>query len=333
MQSSPATPDDLSDGDRDASEELLQQTNKRITLNLLIQGAAVHASLTSHHLVRDELEATQPGLTRFYDRAAVSFILNYFIGDIPLMFGLPSKFWGRTQSPSHPYHKHRLLASHGRELWHASKCYLIARAWKKWVIGIPFIHFLQFLWLLAWTIWFERGNRRTHLARIAERANSLVWGIDVHRTKGAITMDVAFGNIRVPKTRLGRFIKEGVSGYGGVERRNGRFTVVAKAWFYPLLSHELAKGTAELVCLHGLNTLDERTYMAVTEEADQLEYETWMLQAGSEMWRRLLAAIPGNKSLPETLMHIARLDPVPLEEVMMLVVEDSAQARARLEEL
>ncbi len=58
-----------------------------------------------------------------------------------------------------------------------------------------------------------------------------------------------------------------------------------------------------------------------------------MIQAGSEMWRRFLAAIPDNKSLPETLMHVARLDPLPLEELMMLVVEDSALAKARLEEL
>ncbi len=95
MQNSPFPIDDLSqdpsDDDGAASAELQQQTNKRITLNLLIQGAAVHASLTSHHLVRDELEATQPGLTRFYDRSALSFILNYFIGDIPLLFGSSMK--------------------------------------------------------------------------------------------------------------------------------------------------------------------------------------------------------------------------------------------------
>jgi hypothetical protein len=99
-----------------------------------------------------------------------------------------------------------------------------------------------------------------------------------------------------------------------VERRNGRFKVVAKAWIFPLVSHELAKGTAELVCLHGLNSLDEATYRQVTEEADRIEYEAWMIQAGSEMWRRLLAAVPNKKSLPETLMHVARLGavaPVP----------------------
>ena len=118
-----------------------------------------------------------------------------------------------------------------------------------------------------------------------------------------------------------------------MERRSGRFFVVAKAWFYPLLSHELAKGTAELVCLHGLNSLDDATYMAVTEEADQIEHETWMMQAGSELWRRLLAVVPHNKTLPETLMHIARLDPLPLENLMVQVVTDPAEAKVWLEDL
>jgi hypothetical protein len=332
VQNSPTPADDLTDDDRAASDKLLQQTNKRITLNLLIQGAAVHASLTSHHLVRDELEAIRPGLTNFYDRVAASLILNYFIGDVPLLFGLPSRFWGRTQRPSHLYHEHRLLATYGRELWQASKRYLIARGWKKWIICIPVLHHIQMLWLVARTAWLERG-KRARLARLAERANSLIWDINANRTEAQLTMDVAFGHLQEPKTFVGRMIRAGVIGYGGVERRNGRFKVVAKAWNFPLVSHELAKGTAELVCLHGLNSLDERTYKQVTEEADQIEYETWMIQAGSEMWRRLLTAVPNNKSLPETLMHLARLDPAPLEQLMMSVVEDPAQARAWLEEL
>jgi hypothetical protein len=56
--------------------ELQEQINKRLTLNLLIQGAAAHSFITAHHLVRDELENVQPGLTRIYDRAVVMMHLN-----------------------------------------------------------------------------------------------------------------------------------------------------------------------------------------------------------------------------------------------------------------
>ena len=82
-------------------DDLLQQTNKRFTLDLLIQGAASHTFLTAHHLVRDELEAIQPGLTRFYDRLSVSFHLNYIIGDITFLHGFPMRFWRRVKRAHH----------------------------------------------------------------------------------------------------------------------------------------------------------------------------------------------------------------------------------------
>jgi hypothetical protein len=178
----------------------------------------------------------------------------------------------------------------------------------------------------------ERLSQR-RLAELAKQANSQIWGIDEDRLDAELTTNVAFGNLRMPKTTLGKMTRAAVIGYGGVVRRRGRFTVVAKAWNFPLVVHELSKGTAELVCLHGLNTLDDETYEAVTAEADQLEYETWLLQAGPEMWRRFLAAMPKGRSLSETLMHVARLEPEPLESLMLQVIDDTSQARRQLEML
>lgn len=327
FDSEPSREDDFA-----RQDEILQQTNKRLTLNLLIQGAAMHSFLTGHHLVSEELESQRRGLTRTYDRFAVSLALNYFIGDIIPMFGLPSRFWKRTGKPSHPFHRHRLLAEHGGELWRASKRYLMSRAWRKWIVPIPILHWCQMVYLLLKVFFKERG-RRAQLARIAERANSLIWGIDEDRLDGALTIAVAFGNLQEPRTVAGRMSRQGAIGYGGVERRNGRFQVVAKAWSWPLVSHELTKGTVELICLHGLNKLDDELYELVTSEADQIEYETWMLQAGSEMWRRFLAAIPEGHDLPETIMRVARLDPEPLEELMIAVVEDTPRARGILERM
>ena len=313
------------------SDSVLQQTNKRHTLNLLIQGAAAHAFLTAHHLVKDELEAIRPGLTHLYDRAAVSLLLGYWLGDIPLL-QRSWRFWRRSHLPSHPFHRHDLLARYGAELSNASKRYLLARASRKSIIGIPVVHFLQMLLLVARVAWIERRHK-PQLACIAKTAISRIWGIDKDRLSATLTTEVAIGPTRIPNTRVGRMIQTGAVGYGGVKWRDNRFMVVAKAWIWPLVAHELIKGTAELVCLHGLNTLDAATYESVTSEADQIEYETWMLQAGSETWRRLLLALPERSDLPEMLMHIARLDPQSLERLMLAVVNDRAEARNLLERI
>ena len=257
----------------------------------------MHTMLTSHHLVKNELETVRRGLTKLYDKAAISLSLCYFIGDIPICFGLPSRFWGNTHKASHLYHRHTLLAAHGRELWLASKSHLFKRGWKKWVVCIPVLHYIQLIWLFIVMSWRERG-RKPYLAHLAIDANSQMWGISSDRLEAEMTTNVAFGNLREPKTVLGRMLRAGVIGYGGVERRSGKFTVISKAWNWPLVSHELTKGIAELVCLHGLNSLDDSTYFSITDEADQIEYEVWMMQAGGEMWRRFLSVIPDNLTIP-----------------------------------
>ena len=320
------------DDDGGPSDEVLAQTNKRLTLNLLIQGAAAHTFLTAHFLVKDSLDAIQPGLTRLYDRCAVSFHLNYFIGDIPLIYGLPSRFWRRTRRADHPFRRHRLLAERGRELWRASKRYLVRRGWPRGVIGIPGFHYPQEMKLFLQVYRIERQYKR-RLAELAKQATAEVWGIDEDRLDAELTTNVAFGHLRMPTTKIGQMTRKAAIGYGGVELRGNQFTVVAKSWNFPLVVHELSKGTAELVCLHGLNSLDEATYEAVTTEADQLEYETWLLQAGPEMWRRFLAAIPKGRPLPEMLMHVARLDPQPLEQLMFAVVDDTDRARNSMAKL
>jgi hypothetical protein len=313
------------------SNDVLLQTNKRLTMNLLIQGAAAHAFLTAHHLVRDELEAIRPGLTKLYDKWVLSAYLNYWIGDLPIIHGRPSRFWRRVRCVGHPFHEHRFLARHGNELSCASKRYVTARGWRKGVIGIPIIHYIQMVVLYIRVYWAER-NHEQELVRIAKRATSRIWGIDEGRLVAELTLtsSVAFGNLQSPETFAGQMARVSAIGYGGVERRGGVFRVIAKARNWPLVLHELVKGTAELICLHGLNTLDEKTYELVIREADKIEYENRMLQVGSETWRRLLSALPHDRPLPEMLMHMARLDPEPLEELMLTVIDDSAKARVLL---
>jgi hypothetical protein len=191
---------------------------------------------------------------------------------------------------------------------------------------------MQMLWLVARVAWAERG-KKLQLAELAKRATARIWGIEESRLDAIITTNTRWGNLRPPKTWRGQIAQHGAIGWGGVQRRNGQFIVVAKAWNWPIVLHELVKGTAELICLHGLNTLDDETYEAVTGEADKIEYENRLLQAGHEIWRRLLSVLPQGRPLAEILMHIARLDPVSLERLMLATIEDHAKARELLQQL
>jgi hypothetical protein len=309
--------------------EILPFVNKRLTLNLLIQGAAAHTFVTAHHLVRDDLDALQPGLTDLYDRAVVSMHLNYWIGDVGLTFGPPWRYWGSIHRPTHPFHRHPLLATHGGMLSRESKAYLVRRAREKRVISTPGPHYGQSILFFMGLIRAE-GQIKSELAPLATRAASTMWGIDEDRLDAHLTRDAAFGRIRTPRTNRGVMLRAGAIGWGGVQRRNGQFVVVAKSWFWPLLSHELTKGIVELICLHGLCDLSKKDYAAVVGYADHIEYEIPMLQAGAELWRRFLAVIPPGQRLPQTLMHVARLEPLELEQLMMNVVAAPDAARRYL---
>ena len=95
----------------------------------------------------------------------------------------------------------------------------------------------------------------------------------------------------------------------------------------------MVKGTAELICLHGLNDLDNDTYLRVIRETDILEHEPWMLQSGGELWRRVLNLLPERQSVPHALMHMARLPAESLESLMLDVIERPELARPRLAQL
>jgi hypothetical protein len=168
------------------------------------------------------------------------------------------------------------------------------------------------------------------LEELAIQAATEIWGISKDRLIAQLTMQVEFGHVREPRTAGGRAYRHAAAGWGGVQRMRDRFYVVARAWSWTLLVHELVKGTTELICLHGLNELDDDTYEIVMREADRIDYEIWMLQAGGELWRRLLSVLPKDVPLAECIMHIARLDPIPLEMLMMDVVEDPQSARGAL---
>ncbi len=182
--------------------------------------------------------------------------------------------------------------------------------------------------------YFSEGYIRKELAELARVAASRLWGIGMERFSAEIKFkNIEFGNIQRSGSALDNMYRSDVISYGGVQREGGSFIVTAKGWTFWLVMSELIKGTAELICLHGLSSLDEETYHQVIQEADRLEYEPWSIQTGPELWRRFLKVLPEDRTIAEMLMHVARLDPDPLEDLMMAVVEDPEHARVLLNNL
>jgi hypothetical protein len=305
---------------------LQEEINKRLTLNLLIQGAAAHTFITAHHLVRDELELIEPGITLAYDKAVVGLHLNYFIGDIALLVGTARQFWRKIDQPDHPFATHTFFQKYGWQLSNSSHRDLVDRGRALGIETRPVLHYFpclsRFLTLLN-----KELPHTFALEEIAKRCVSSMWNLEADRMDASLTRDTQFGNLNTPKTRLGRMMQVGAIGYGGVRFDGARFNVVAKAWIWPLLVHELVKGTMELICLHGLNKLNDDTYRQATLEADQIEYETWLLQAGPACWRAFLAVLPRNRPMAEIVMHVARLSPAELDQFMdwMMATPDRAR--------
>jgi hypothetical protein len=313
----------------DSPEYLLEQVNKRLTLNLLIQGSAQHAFLTSHYLVRDELAALDPNLLRLYDQIALGAFVQYWCAGSVSLLGWPDRFWRRLPRSRHPFGRHPLMSRHGLSLAVAAKQRAYERCRTKRVSRFAGWSDLQLLGRIGQARSKEASHKQA-LVELAQRATHEVWGIPKERLDGALTMSVAFGKRRWPTTFRAVILRGCVAGYGGVLAEGSEFRVVGKGLVWPLLSHELVKGTVELICMHGLNQLEPATYQEVLKATDRIEYESWMLQVGSELWRQLLPLLPDDRPVSEMVMHMARLPARSLERLMFAVVENGVWARELL---
>jgi hypothetical protein len=197
---------------------------------------------------------------------------------------------------------------------------------------MPFLFAIQAVSLIS-RLQVKEAAHRAELIALAKRAASMVWGIPIERLDAEITQSVAFGNLGPPRSVRGAILRAAVVGYGGVMQGDEALCVVARAVNWILVAKELVKGTAELICLHALNTLSDETYRQVMRAADRLEYEPWMLQSGGELWRRLLAVMPDDRPQAEMLMHLARLPAHSLESLIGAVIEQPQWARELLASL
>jgi hypothetical protein len=285
--------------------------------------------MTFHHLVRDELDALDPRLLRLYDQFALINLLQYWQVDCAMIFGWPPRFWRRAQKRRwHAFHKHPLLSKFGGMLAAAGRARAVERAKEKGVTNIPIIFSFQVMGLMARLRQLESPHR-FKLTELAKRSASAIWGIPAEQLDGQI--GTAFpGKLISAGSIRGALLKACIVGYGGVQRRGDSLVVVGRGTNWQLLTKELVKGTAELICLHGLNELDDETYRRVMKATDRLDFEPWMLQTGGELWRRLLAATPDEQPIAQLLMRMARLPPKSLETLISAVIEKPEWAKELL---
>jgi hypothetical protein len=315
------------------SDELLQ-IQKRLTLNWLIQGASQHAGLTLHHLIREELDALDKKLLPQYDEFALVVLLQYWRGLSVLFIGRPRRFWDRARSDSsHPFFNHPLLSTYGGILAEASKQHALNRCREKGYIMLPFLFSFRALAMVK-RIRAREIPFRPELVGLAKQTAMAVWGLPRERFDAELTKEMPIPAHHFQADNFhARHLRSCVIGYSHVTRNERQLIVAAKGITWQLLTKELVKGAAELICMHGLSQLQDRTYRQVIEAADRLEYEPWLLQSGGELWRRLLAALPDDSSIAHVLMHLARLPPEALHSIIADVINESESASRRLADL
>jgi hypothetical protein len=313
--------------------DLRQEIQKRFTLNWLIQGAAQHAGMTFHHLVKDELNALDPGLLLAYDQYALINLLQYWQFEGKIVLGSPRQFWRRAATDqSHPFFAHPLLSKYGGLIAEAGRQRGAERAKEKGVTLLPIAFSAQVQHLVQRLRTLEKPHR-PQLVQLAKHAASMVWGIPRERLDAELCDRIILQQgLLKPRNFRGAMFLAGIVGYGHVKRTGKALVVVSKGTNWQLLCKELVKGTAELICLHGLNQLDDGIYCQVINVTDHIDLEPWMLQSGGEFWRRIILAFPDNQPLATVLMHLARLPGGTLESLISEMIDNPQGAKLRMGE-
>ena len=304
--------------------------NKRLSLNLLIQGSATHAFLSAHHLAAEALNELNPEFLNHYDQLMVCVNLGYWVGMVPMISGNPRKYFRRLDRPSSPFKRHRFMLEYGEQLADESRQFIVDKAAEFQLEPMGLKVDARNWTLSIQTLNMEEGHE-CRLQQIGKQVCNEIYGIPTDRLHAELTPNPAFGNVRTPRTISGKLLKSSMAGWSAVERRNGRLEVIAKAVIWPLLVHELIKGTVELICLHGLSSLTDEEFDVVMDRTDHVEYEIPMLQIGGAFFRKFLNVLPRHIGLAECIMHVSRMPPLVLEEFLCEMMKDPNSARGRIE--
>ncbi|MEM6756974.1 MAG: hypothetical protein AAF586_07390 [Planctomycetota bacterium] len=313
--------------------QLQAEINKRLTLNLLIQGVGEYHILEGYQPVARELKRTRFGLYSLFRLFGDVLSLMQWQLEHFAFTGPPRRFWSRTHRPDHLFHAFPLLRVHGAQLNAEARRYVGRRCLRWGVPGLPGVYHVISTVLLVVIALAECGVRR-RLEELAILAAHRVWSIEPDRLNGEIAMACQVGTPPVARNAFEQLMLAGAAGWCTVSRLDdGRLGVEAKAWTWNLLVHELVKGCAELICLHGMSSMDDDTYERVIQATDRIEYEPWMLQTGLSLWRRFLDVMHPAHTAADYLTHVAELPPDELEALVFALVEDPPKARRILGDL
>ena len=98
-----------------------------------------------------------------------------------------------------------------------------------------------------------------------------------------------------------------IAGREDVDRQTDPPTVKARAVNFPVLIHELIKGTLELIALQGRKRDEEgneEDFTAIEESEDTLEKEMWDLRLGPAIWDRIRRQFPEEILLDENKFEL-----------------------------
>jgi len=112
--------------------------------------------------------------------------------------------------------------------------------------------------------------------------------------------------------------------------------VVAKAWIFPLLVHELIKGTLELSAINWADGhLDFEEQSEVIKKADTVEGEIWGMRLGPGMWEKFLDCVGSdNYDMKQWLFQeLTKLPAKQFHEFMKEILSGSQKCKEVIQTL
>ena len=311
--------------------------HKRITLNTYVQGAAVHAFTTAHHLVQADLAETLPQVYEaHWSRCEKFTAASVFAYPDGLGFTLAQQkpdFWRKFDLGKHPFVKHPVLHKCGHLLYEYGYRHIHDIAAKRGVNVTntgPHSYWDAAMEDLTALIVLEKPQK-DELTHIAKQVCQQITTIDPKKLEAEITPHIAVGHHHAHDP-VSRRLKKEVLGASSIKRVKGDCQVKAQAHVFVILVQELVKGTMEILSMYGVNDLDRETYTQVLKEADQLVYEPLQIQVGPELWRRFLTVLDGRR-IPITFIRVCKMSPEDLHQFTRDVIENPQQAAQTLQDI
>lgn len=242
-----------------------------------------------------------------------------------MIMGSPTRFWLRLEEDEHEFAFHPFFTKYGYRIARETEHDVLQRCQRANISKNSLSNEMYAFTLYHEVLELERPHI-PKLEKLAKEVCSELYGIDVRLLKAKLTQSPKFGKVRPPETSAGREIINHMIGWSAVVRSGNSLKVKAKATFWPLLIHELIKGTVELICLHGLNELSDEDYQVVMDRTEHIEFEIPMLQIGGFVFRRLLEARPREIPLSECICEISKLEPNQLQTLFDQLIQSPNRA-------